>query len=338
MVSFLSSQSSVRSQRHSYSAAATTTQRGNDKAKEKARRTLPWSMQLMSGLCCQECTTPALTLNVQTVDKEGIGNAAPNYEPIFRSLAKSRSTISPLVMAPMLHQRDTDASIVQEYIHNCTLYNTRPNTGVLITFKFSVPSLRVSNGFTDIDMLCLCDILLKYCNTKLSFIRRLDFSKASRPSKAVKGSGFTSHGAFCLAKVLLQSTMIQQVWLQRNHIGPYGASAIFIAASTNASLTNINMRRCRIGERGAFALAELCCGSLASGLKDVDVSANHIGFQGSLAISQALQSRGPNFPTLHVDLEGNLVLQEVSRSCSNVLGNYCVCATLTFSPSLAHFE
>jgi hypothetical protein len=314
MVSFLSSQASSRSQRHSYSRASTAAPaKPNESTQEKARRALPWSMQLISGLCCQECTTLPLSsnLNLQAVDKEvSSSNVGPNYEPVFQSLAKSRSSISPLVIAPMLHLSDADASLIQEYIQTCNLYDTPPSTGVLVTLKFSLPSLRVSNGFTDIDMLCLCELLLKHSNAKLSFIRRLDFSKASRPGgKSNSARGFTSHGAFCLAKVLLQSTRIQQVWLQRNHIGPYGASAIFVAASTNATLTNINMRRCRIGERGGVALAEVCLGSLACGLKDVDISANHIGFRGSLVIEQALLDRGPNFPALNVDLEGNLVLQ-----------------------------
>ena len=316
MVSFLSSQASSRSQRHSYSRvtkAAPTTTKQNELTTEKALRALPWSMQLISGLCCQECTITPLNsnLNLQAVDKElSSSNVGPNYDPVFQSLAKSRSSISPLVVAPMLHLSDADMSIVQEYTQTCNLYNTPPNAGVLITLKFSLPSLRVSNGFTDIDMLCLCELLLKHCNGKLSYIRRLDFSKASRPGGASNSArGFTSHGAFCLAKVLLQSTRIQQVWLQRNRIGPYGASAIFVAASTNATLTNINMRRCRIGERGGVALAEVCLGSLACGLKDVDISANHIGFRGSLTIEQAMLDRGPNFPALNVDLEGNLVLQ-----------------------------
>lgn len=317
MVSFLSSQSSSRSQRHSYSAAPTPSE-STGEAQEKARRALPWSMQLISGLCCQECTAPHANLNLQTVDKEGASITAPIYEPIFRSLAKSRSSISPLVVAPMLHQGDGDAGVLQEYVQICKTYNSLPNTGVLVTLKFCLPSLRVSDAFTDIDMFCLCEILLKYSNTDLSFIRRLDFSKASRPTGNTRTSGFTSHGAFCLAKVLLRSTTIQQVWMQRNRIGPYGASAIFIAASTNATLTNINMRRCWIGERGGLALAEVCLGSLACGLREVDVSANHIGFRGSLMIEQALQERGPNFPTLDVDLEGNLVLQEVSTI------DYCV--------------
>jgi len=277
-------------------------------------------MQLISGLCCQECTAPHANLNLQTVDKEGASITAPIYEPIFRSLAKSRSSISPLVVAPMLHQGDGDAGVLQEYVQICKTYNSLPNTGVLVTLKFCLPSLRVSDAFTDIDMFCLCEILLKYSNTDLSFIRRLDFSKASRPTGNTRTSGFTSHGAFCLAKVLLRSTTIQQVWMQRNRIGPYGASAIFIAASTNATLTNINMRRCWIGERGGLALAEVCLGSLACGLREVDVSANHIGFRGSLMIEQALQERGPNFPTLDVDLEGNLVLQEVMAGVTHGLG------------------
>jgi hypothetical protein len=253
-----------------------------------------------------------------------------------------RLSISPMVVAPMMHSITSNNNsnnnsnhqhvveiILHDYQVACTFYKCPLNPGVLATFRYALPSLRVSgSSFHDVDMLALVEVLLKYCNNHLSFIRRLDFSNAAKEPKRsdTKYRGFRSHGALALAKLLQQSQHVSEVWLQRNRIGPYGASAIFLAACENKSLHHINMRRCRIMERGGLAFSEIIAPNDSSssggsnstadecGLNNVNLSANFIGFRASMAIEEALTKRdkeGMNL--LLVDLEGNLVFQEVRR-------------------------
>ena len=182
-------------------------------------------------------------------------------------------------------------------------------------------------------MLALVEVLLNHINDSLSYIRRLDFSLAAKEGKhsASGKKGIRSHGAFALSKVLQISKHIEEVFIPGNKIGSYGASAIFCAASTNPTLRTLLMRGCRIGERGAFALISqiltppknssrngdegnknkkrrCCCG-----LKEIDLSANRIGFYGVFAIEKGLKRRlelGTG-EVIEIDLEANMVFQEV---------------------------
>eukprot|EP00562_Extubocellulus_spinifer_P035486 CAMPEP_0178683100 /NCGR_PEP_ID=MMETSP0699-20121125/2128_1 /TAXON_ID=265572 /ORGANISM="Extubocellulus spinifer, Strain CCMP396" /LENGTH=177 /DNA_ID=CAMNT_0020327681 /DNA_START=516 /DNA_END=1046 /DNA_ORIENTATION=- len=140
-----------------------------------------------------------------------------------------------------------------------------------------------------------------------------DFSIASKEGKLHGKRGFRSHGAFTLSKLLSESAHIEEVFLQRNSIGPYGSSAIFLAASTNPILRTLVMRRCSIGERGALAFAEHVCSSNISGLHEVDISVNGIGFKGCIAVETAL-SRREEGKKIECDLEGNLVFQVIAGS------------------------
>ena len=82
------------------------------------------------------------------------------------------------------------------------------------------------------------------------------------------------------------------------------------------------MRRCRVGERGGLLFAELIAASSECGLRDIDLSANQIGFKGTIAIEQALIQRKSkrDLRPVNVDLEGNLVLQEVMNGLTHGLG------------------
>jgi len=226
--------------------------------------------------------------------------------------------------------------IVNEYIAACRFYGVghRLNAGVLTTLRFSLPCMRITGRFHDDDMLALAEILLRYVNGPLRYITRLDFSLSGKLAPNRFGDqntakGMHSHGAFTLAKVLQVSQNIQEVFLDRNRIGPYGASAIFIACSTNSSLKKLHMRRCRVFERGARVFAEYVATSPTTALQEIDLSANYIGINGSLAVERALMDRmqlmslqNPQEPLHHiaVDLEGNHVLQEVMNSITHGLG------------------
>ena len=217
-------------------------------------------------------------------------------------------------------------------------HSQRINAGILTTFRFQLPSLRVSGSFFDSDMLALVEVLLKHINGNLSYIKRLDFSLASKEGKQLGKKGVRSHGAFALSKVLQISKHIEEVFLPGNRIGSYGGAAIFSAVCTNPTLRTLLMRGCRIGERGAFAFVSHvleappkndddnssrsrpcnCCG-----LREIDLSANRIGFYGVFSIEKALKRRmeldETNEP-IEIDLEANMVFQEVMNTVTHGLG------------------
>ena len=206
--------------------------------------------------------------------------------------------------------------VMQEYLTAIQMYGCKDvNPGVLTALRFSLPTLRVSGNFHDADMLALAEVLFRHCNGALKHIQRLDFSIAGRFGKLHGRKGFGSHGAFTLSRVLCISNYIEDVFIQRNRIGPYGAAAIFAAASKNPVVKTIEMRRCGIGEKGAMAFVEHIGKSNVCGLKEVDLSVNRIGFRGSIMIEEMLIEKEDKGKVIDVDLEGNLVLQESKSLC-----------------------
>jgi len=62
-------------------------------------------------------------------------------------------------------------------------------------------------------MLALVEVLLEHINGNLSYIKRLDFSLASKEGRQLGKKGVRSHGAFALSKVLQISKHIEEVFL-----------------------------------------------------------------------------------------------------------------------------
>lgn len=260
----------------------------------------------------------------------------------LQALASS-SPASPLVLAPMLlqpstaHHQSTVEMVLSEYIAACRFYGSTANSGVLTSLRFALPCLRTSDHFHDTDMLALSEVLLRHCNGPLRYVKRLDFSVSGKQAPVsnytstnhAKRRGFQSHGAVALAKVLQVTQHVTQLRLQRNSIGPYGASAIFLACARNGALTTLAMRRCRVGERGALVLAETLRNDTDGqcGLREVDLSANYIGHVGCEMLERAILQRNKamansdDATTLTTcDLEGNLVFQEVMNAITHGLG------------------
>jgi len=272
------------------------------------------------------CQVPSTLLSFQDID-DTAGSQNQNHHNTDYNDEKERdekleldivATAEPrnpfkIVTMPPSNEQSVIQTILHEYLTATKFYGCNSiNAGVLTSFRFSLPTLRVSGSFHDADVLALCEVLLRHCNGALRHIRRLDFSVASKEGKLHGRPGFRSHGAFTLSKVLLMSKHIEEVYLQRNVIGPYGATAIFMSASRNASLKILIMRRCSIAERGALAFAQhvLNINSRCS-LQEVDLSVNKIGFKGIIAIEAALKHQKDKYDgKVQVDLEGNLVLQE----------------------------
>ena len=109
----------------------------------------------------------------------------------------------------------TIEQILHEYTTACQIYgcSSRINAGILTTFRYRLPSLRVSGSFFDADMLALVEVLLHHINGPLSYIRRLDFSLAAVEGKQFGKKGIRSHGAYALAKVLEISRYVEEVFL-----------------------------------------------------------------------------------------------------------------------------
>jgi hemolysin III len=241
------------------------------------------------------------------------------YDAILASFAKS--CVSPLVVAPMMHNTANTECIIGEYIAACQFYGCDTNPGVLTAFRFSLPSLRVTANFHDADVLALAQVMIPRGNTTLKYIQRLDFTIAAKLGKVHGKRGFGSHGAFALAKIMQACDHVTDVRLSNHKVGPFGASAIFMAASQHPSLRTLQMRHCRIMERGGLAFAELVCQSQDCQLEEVDLSCNHIGLRGCIGIEQELSRRcekGAN--DILVDLESNQVFQEIMNGVTHGLG------------------
>jgi hypothetical protein len=281
-------------------------------------------MKAWSGLCCPDCANDPV--DEAKLRQEIQASSAPsdlsNIAHLSATSMHGNTSISPLVVGPMSGVKVVGASaviegLIGEYMCICKFYQVPYNAGIVAGLRFSLPSLRTSGLFHDMDMLALVELLLRHGNLLLSYITRLDFTMATH-GKTTQRSGFTSHGALALAKALQTTKHITQVWMPRHRIGPYGASAIFLACRDNPSIRQLNMRRCRIGERGALAFCEILLNRERHpeglGLADVDLSTNGIGHSGTVAIQHAVTQwnvKTPHSP-LSVNLEGNLVFPEVS--------------------------
>lgn len=300
----------------------------------RPRTALPLSMQILRPImCCQDCGADwppqgALNLTNKSFNDDQQHedvNVLEKYNEIYASLDPNEKVLKPHVVAPMMLQTvfctPTSEGLLQEYFYACELYSTQPNAGVMATLRFSMPALRVSGPFRDADILALGELLLRHMNGPMAYVRRLDFSGASKGKVDGKYPGLRSHGALCLAKILTIAKHVEEVRLQRHRIGPYGAAVLFLAAIKNPVLKSMTLRRCKLGEKGGLAFAEIVCPSVECGLEVVDLSANQIGFRGCLAIEQGLLKRGTKeHRIMDVDLEGNLVFQEIMSGVTHGLG------------------
>uniref|UniRef100_A0A7S3L3E5 Uncharacterized protein n=1 Tax=Amphora coffeiformis TaxID=265554 RepID=A0A7S3L3E5_9STRA len=274
------------------------------------------------GVYCQNCHPTSKSEN-DPEDKESLRVMDYNLQALAAS-----SPASPLVLAPMLQasaqHHSTVELVLSEYIASCRFYGSTPNAGILSCLRFALPCLRTADQFRDTDMLALGEVLLRHCNGPLRYIKRLDFTVSGKqPKQTGQVSGLRSHGAVALAKVLQMSEHLTEVRLQRNTVGPYGASAIFLACAHNRTLHTLGMRQCRVGERGALVLAETLSASPDEcGLRFVDLSANFIGHVGCEVVDQAVMKMNTNAGAviLTVDLEGNLVFQEIMNAVTHGLG------------------
>ena len=321
-------------------------------------------MKSFSGLCCDDCDNdPFNTVghhengNTESIQDDLNNRISANGGSSFWGKA---SSISPLIVGPMMaknldyQQPGTVETIVGEYMCFCRFYKVHYNSGILTALRFASPSFRPSGAFHDTDMLALVELLLRHANGALKHVSRLDFTIAGKQGRHERNNklvGFSSHGALSLAKALQTTKYIRQVFLPRNRIGPYGASAIFVACRMNPSIEDLNLKRCQIGLRGAMAFCEIMLlgmhdepsspsedtddddrrtGAVAArGLINVNLSLNHIGHQGTTTIENLMNSEKNSDNQIVLNLDGNLVFPEVSDS----LASRCVSFLLAINCS-----
>mmetsp|Transcript_17497 Transcript_17497/g.39931 ORF Transcript_17497/g.39931 Transcript_17497/m.39931 type:complete len:563 (-) Transcript_17497:197-1885(-) len=315
-------------------------------------------MKSFSGICCDDCDNDPFKAiehhNNSDKSVNGINQGSDNHESkspigLHRSsfFSKSGSSVSPLVIEPMMTKNldyqnpGTIETLIGEYMCFCNFYKVHYNPGILTAIRFASPALRPSGAFHDSDMLALVELLLRHSNGALKHVTRLDFSisgKQGRHERNRKQVGFSSHGALSLAKVLQTTKFIREVYLPRNKIGPYGASALFVACRMNPTIEDLNLKRCRIGRQGAFAFCEIILagtnqplqstdsssgsGTLARGLVNVNMSINHLGHLGTAAIEKLLKERRSNKDAreIFVNLHGNLVFPEIMNAVTHCVG------------------
>ena len=324
----------------------------NQQQMAKAKALSMSFMKSFSGLGCScddDCYhDPFKSIQNHEINKENDESTKRNHnyrKSISNGLSFSEypSTISPLVVAPMMSKNlesqnpGSIETMIAEYMCFCRFYKVHYNAGILTNLRFSAPSLRPSGAFHDSDMLALVELLLRHANGALKHVVRLDFSVVGKEGKHERNSkliGFTSHGALSLAKALQTTKYIRQVFLPRNRIGPYGATALFMACHVNPSIEDLNLRRCNIDQRGALAFCEIILlgmtpseetdqgGGIKTtghGLVNVNLSLNHIGHHGTSSIENLMKERGPG-DHLVVNLDGNLVFPEIMNAVTHCAG------------------
>jgi hypothetical protein len=115
-------------------------------------------MMQMAGLgtcvSCANCSTNVNNNNSNNRDNEPDDVPLEQVDYDLHTLRKQKSSLSPLVVAPMMFlssPASTTEAILSQYIAACRFYGCPLNSGVLTTFRFCLPSLRVSGSFHDAD-------------------------------------------------------------------------------------------------------------------------------------------------------------------------------------------
>eukprot|EP00466_Bigelowiella_natans_P001669 jgi/Bigna1/49729/estExt_Genewise1.C_550043 len=174
-------------------------------------------------------------------------------------------------------------------------------------------------------MLALTDLMLEYPE-QVEHIQVIDLSY----------SEVAVHGAIALAEILKANQRIESVHLHGLRIQGMGAEALAHAIGRhNRSLKYINLRACRIGEKGARHMASLVLENEETTVVEMDLSVNNIGNEGIVVLRGALEQRRSKYESNDriistvVDLEGNLVLEEVLNSITHGVGIIlCIIGTI----------
>eukprot|EP00520_Triparma_pacifica_P003923 CAMPEP_0118634992 /NCGR_PEP_ID=MMETSP0785-20121206/1841_1 /TAXON_ID=91992 /ORGANISM="Bolidomonas pacifica, Strain CCMP 1866" /LENGTH=494 /DNA_ID=CAMNT_0006526001 /DNA_START=189 /DNA_END=1673 /DNA_ORIENTATION=- len=225
---------------------------------------------------------------------------------------------------PLLALTNTSLQPLQHYLDVCRFYGTRPNPGVLSTFRFTLAYLRPTPPFHDRDMISLAETINSYKNTSLSFIKRLDLSHCSRfgrlPTLNVKG--IRSSGGVAVGKCLEGWKNLEELRIDWNKVGKVGSTEIARGLRSASNVSRVSMRGCYMGAVGAEAFGELVVGCNDNNkLEDIDLSVNAIGHIGITRLAKCLAERKERGGgSMVIDVEANMILQEVMNAVTHGVG------------------
>uniref|UniRef100_A0A6V3R996 Uncharacterized protein n=1 Tax=Lotharella globosa TaxID=91324 RepID=A0A6V3R996_9EUKA len=202
------------------------------------------------------------------------------------------------------------------YMKQCEFYGSKPQPSVIVAVRYKMMTFKAARDFKDIDMLAFADLMLKHPK-EVRHVRHIDLSY----------SKVALHGSIALAEVLKTNQNIEAIHLHGLKISGMGAEALaYVLGTMNRSVKYVDMRACRIGQAGGLHIAKYLLSNEDSVVKEMDLSVNNIGNEGLVALREAINERNrkrsenEGVVLTHLDLEGNLVLEEVLNSITHGVG------------------
>lgn len=146
------------------------------------------------------------------------------------------------------------------------------NTLKTISTRRHLPSLRLKLG--DEELICICDSLSK--------------NRPSVPFVSFNGTSITHRGVERLAKTVLSQNCVplKRLYLQNTQMGDRGAAAIAQALLHNENLTVLSLTSCEITEEGAIFLSNILRRNPK--LQRMDLKKNRIGDRGAQELFGAI--------------------------------------------------
>ncbi len=138
-------------------------------------------MKSWSGLCCPDCVNDPVDETKLRQDIQASSSPPPsNLSNVAQLPEIMNSRISPLVVGPMngvnvVRAATVIEGLIGEYMCICKFYQVPYNAGVVAALRFSLPSLRTSGLFHDLDMLALVELLLRHANLLVLCVLNVDW-------------------------------------------------------------------------------------------------------------------------------------------------------------------
>lgn len=221
-----------------------------------------------------------------------------------------------------LYSSLTIGQVEQFYLELCKRYRSEIDGSVIIAFHTQSTHFRPSKVYTEENWLPLAHVLMvchEGYNADVSFppskpdinVKTMDdfysllkeysaretlFSRTplfNRPIYYITSLDFSncklgSNGAILLSKILMENTSLLRLDISNNSIGPRGCTALAESISKNSTLLYLNLHGNRFYYKGALSLAS-SIDQLTHSLIFIDLSNNHMGFDGVWAITLATQ-------------------------------------------------
>lgn len=123
-------------------------------------------------------------------------------------------------------------------------------------------------------------------------------------------------GTQCLARLLETNKSVTALYLRHSNITRKSASAIAECLSVNTTLKIVDLWANKMKEKGTEILGLLLQQHIGLGMTSLNLSANHIGPRGALALAQGLRV---NTSLESLSLEGNKIGDKAARAIAEAL-------------------